>query len=88
MIGMFLVTSEQEICFAQYDRHETITGFRLTPERQCIVETTAGATYIFTEEPTPDIRDALNRNSDVLVAHVADDGSLLIEYNVPFKRPA
>ena len=84
MIGLFLVNHENELAFAQFGDRSRIASFRYVRDaRFCLAILASGEEVCFTSELAPEIVECLERCHEVLVAHVAADGTAQLEYDVP-----
>ena len=83
MIGSFLVNPENQVAFAQFDLPKKLASLRVVPGPCCIAVLADGTEEMFTDELHSKILAAMKGKSEILVAHVGEDGKALEEYVVP-----
>lgn len=87
MHGIFLVNEAKEIAFAQFGQHVRIEGFRyIRDARLCVVIHSGGQEEMFTTEQPQPIAERLDREREILVAHIDDHGVTQDEYAVPIQH--
>lgn len=87
MFGLFLINDKQELAFAQFGQHVKVEGFRYVKDAKlCLVLHSAGTEEMFTTEQPPAVAALLASISEVLVAHIDDEGTTCDEYTVPVEH--
>lgn len=82
IFGLFMLNPEGEVCFAQIGEHHVLHGVRIVSGGSAIAVLPDGSEEMFTSEIEPLIISALRKQTELLVAHVGEDGKCLREYNV------
>lgn len=83
LFGLFMLNPEGEVCFAQIGEHHDLCRIRIVPGPSAIAVLRDGTEEMFTTEIDPIILSALQKHSEILVAHVGDNGKAVKEYAVP-----
>lgn len=87
MIGLFLINKQGRLAFAQIGAHVKIEAFRYVRDAKlCLVLHSDGTEEMFTSEQPPEISAKLETISEILVAHIDEDGSTKDEYVVPISN--
>lgn len=87
MFGLFLVNREKKVAFAQFGSHVKIESFRYVRDaRLCLVKHSEGVEEMFTSEQPPEIAERLGAITEILVAHLDDEGRTVEEYAVPVEH--
>jgi len=74
---------ENEVCFAQVGEHHNLSAIRIVPGPACIAVLEDGSEELFTTEIEPVILGPLQKQKDILIAHVDESGKAIAEYTVP-----
>jgi hypothetical protein len=83
IVGAFMVNPENDVCVAQLGEFSALKGIRIVPGPCAIAILSDGTEDMFTEEIHPEIMKHLHDKTEMLVAHVGDDGKAVEEYTVP-----
>lgn len=83
VVGVFLVNPEGDVCFAQAGEHQKIVSLRLVAGPSAIAVYPDGSEDMFTSEIHTDILTPMLKKSEILIAHIDENGEAVEEYNVP-----
>ena len=83
MIASFMINPEQQVCLAQFGKHQKITGLRIASGSLCMIIMEDEHEEMFTEEIHQNVLSALKNQDDILIAHIDDDGEPIDEYAAP-----
>jgi hypothetical protein len=83
LFGLFMLSPEGEVCFAQIGVHHDLKAIRVVAGPSAIAVLSDDTEEMFATEINPVILSALQKHSEILVAHVGEDGKAVTEYTVP-----